>query len=77
MSSIKRKMKYPGVDASPMEGGRSQLTIRHARDVDLDWKVRLHGQLYLEEQGWDHRFEDLVAGVVDDFRRGHDEAAER
>jgi hypothetical protein len=51
--------------------------IRTARDDDLEWIVRWHGQLYLEELGWDHRFEDFVADIVAGFRSDHDEAAER
>lgn len=51
-------------------------------DKDLDerifgWVVKRHGELYLKEYGWDKRFEDLVADVVNKFIANFDSTRER
>jgi GNAT superfamily N-acetyltransferase len=46
-------------------------------DRIFGWVIRRHGEIYLEEYGWDKRFEDLVADVVDKFIANFDETRER
>jgi GNAT superfamily N-acetyltransferase len=44
---------------------------------DFDWVVSRHGAVYKEEFGWNQDFQGLVAGIVEDFKKGHDHARER
>lgn len=49
------------------------LTIRRVGEPgDLGWVVMAHGELYHEQQGWDGRFEALVARVVAGYAAEHD-----
>jgi GNAT superfamily N-acetyltransferase len=41
------------------------------------WVIRRNGEIYLEEYGWDKRFEELVADVVKKFIINFDEERER
>lgn len=50
--------------------------LRAAGPGDLGWIIQRHGELYAAEQGWDHRFEGVVAGVVADYVKTHDPARE-
>ena len=52
------------------------ITLRGPRPGDYGWIVQRHGLLYAAEQGWDARFEGLVAGVVAEFIKGFDPARE-
>ena len=52
------------------------ITLRAPRPGDYGWIVQRHGLLYAQEQGWDARFEGLVAGVVAEFIKGFDPARE-
>jgi GNAT superfamily N-acetyltransferase len=52
------------------------ITLRGPRPGDYGWIVQRHGVLYAAEQGWDARFEGLVAGVVAEFIKGFDPARE-
>ncbi len=52
------------------------IALRGPRPGDYGWIVQRHGLLYAEEQGWDARFEGVVAGVVADFIKGFDPARE-
>lgn len=52
------------------------ITLRPPAPGDLGWIVQRHGALYAAEQGWDHRFEGVVAGVVSDYVKTHDPARE-
>ncbi|HKY98413.1 MAG TPA: GNAT family N-acetyltransferase [Gemmatimonadaceae bacterium] len=47
------------------------LTIRDHRDDDIEWVIRRHGEIYTEEYGWDHRFQDLVEEIARDFIRNY------
>lgn len=52
------------------------ITLRAPRPGDYGWIVQRHGLLYAQEQGWDARFEGLVAGVVGEFIKQFDPARE-
>jgi GNAT superfamily N-acetyltransferase len=52
------------------------IALRAPRPGDFGWIVQRHGQLYAQEQGWDARFEGVVAGVVSDYIKGFDPARE-
>lgn len=52
------------------------ITLRPPAPGDLGWIVQRHGALYAAEEGWDHRFEGVVAGVVADYVKTHDPARE-
>jgi GNAT superfamily N-acetyltransferase len=52
------------------------ITLRAPRPGDFGWIVQRHGILYAEEQGWDARFEGVVAGVVADYIKTFDPARE-
>ena len=52
------------------------IALRGPRPGDYGWIVQRHGVLYAAEQGWDARFEGLVAGVVAEFIKTFDPARE-
>jgi DNA-binding MarR family transcriptional regulator/GNAT superfamily N-acetyltransferase len=51
--------------------------LRDRRPGDLGWVVERHARLYAEEQGWDARFETLVARIVAEMTAAPDPARER
>lgn len=51
--------------------------LRPPRPGDMGCVIGRHGALYAEEYGWDEQFEALVAEIVAQFARTHDEAHER
>lgn len=52
-------------------------TLRPHRPEDLPWVIRRHGELYIQEYGWDERFEQLVAGIVAKFEKNYDPTCEK
>jgi GNAT superfamily N-acetyltransferase len=52
------------------------ITLRPPAPGDLGWIIQRHGALYAAEEGWDHRFEGVVAGVVADYVKTYDPARE-
>jgi GNAT superfamily N-acetyltransferase len=55
----------------------SEVVVRHPRPDDMDWIVQRHGAIYYEEQGWDERFEAIVASIVAEFMQHSDPKRER
>ena len=54
-----------------------RIVLRERRPGDLGWIVERHARLYAEEQGWDARFETLVARVVAEMTAAPDPGRER
>jgi DNA-binding MarR family transcriptional regulator/N-acetylglutamate synthase-like GNAT family acetyltransferase len=51
--------------------------LRSLRPGDLGWVVHRHGALYFQEEGYDARFEGLVAEIVGEFVKSYDAKRER
>ncbi len=61
-------------------GGRAKpasIVLRSHRPGDMGMVVHLEGAAYVEQFGWDHTFEALVAHIVADFLANFDAAGER
>jgi GNAT superfamily N-acetyltransferase len=60
-----------------MEAHVDDITIRRlGRSGDLGWVVMAHGEFYDREFGWDVSFEALVAAIIADYAKEHDDAKE-
>lgn len=58
-----------------MEAERA-VTIRQIQPGDAGWIIGTHGDLYAREEGYDSRFEALVARIMADFLDRNDSARE-
>jgi len=56
---------------------KCQYVLRPPRPGDLGWLVHRHGALYFQDEGYDPRFEAVVARVVSDFIFNFDAQKER
>jgi len=60
-----------------LSGEVSAVILRDLMPGDSGWLVQQHGELYQRDEGFDHRFEALVAEILADFIRNHDPKNER
>jgi len=56
---------------------RDGFRIRTHEPGDLGWIVSRHGALYVQEHGWDPRFEGLVAQIAAEFLAHYDPSRDR
>lgn len=54
-----------------------QIVLRPHQPGDMGWIVHRHGAIYAQENGWDERFEGLVAQICADFLNNFDARRER
>ena len=71
MRTIEHVLREPSEDAG------EAYQLRHHRPGDMGWVVHRHGVLYSQEQGYDARYEGLVASIVAGFLARRDAARER
>jgi len=55
----------------------NSINLRAPKTEDMGWIVKRHGAIYLDEYGWDERFEALVAGIVAQFIKASNPERER
>ena len=66
-----------GTDSRKFLSMPDLFTLREHRDDDIEWVIKRHGEIYTEEYGWDHRFQDLVEVIARDFIRDFNPERER
>jgi GNAT superfamily N-acetyltransferase len=77
MKTVKSPLSSRKARSAKNKAKAFRITLRAHRPGDMGWVVQSHGRLYFEEQGWDERFEALVAGIAKDFVQKLDRARER
>lgn len=60
-----------------LEEGAGEITLRDLAPGDAGWIISRHGALYAADEGYDMRFEGLVAGILAGFIERHDPDCER
>ena len=55
----------------------TEIILRNLQIGDAGWLVQQHGELYAREEGFDASFEALVAEILADYIRNHDNSCER
>lgn len=63
--------------ADKTERTAQSFSLRTHRPEDMELIVAKHGQLYMQEYGWDESFEELVAKITTNFIDQYDPASER
>jgi DNA-binding MarR family transcriptional regulator/N-acetylglutamate synthase-like GNAT family acetyltransferase len=58
-------------------GARAPYLLRQHQPGDIGLVIRLHGEIYAKEFGWDETFEALVARIAARFLERHDPRRER
>jgi DNA-binding MarR family transcriptional regulator/GNAT superfamily N-acetyltransferase len=61
---------------SPINNSGKTFTLRPHRPGDMGKVISLHGSLYVEQFGWDHTFEALVAKISAEFLDNFDPETE-
>jgi DNA-binding MarR family transcriptional regulator/N-acetylglutamate synthase-like GNAT family acetyltransferase len=57
--------------------GQPSIAIRPYQTGDIGWAIERHGQLYVDEFGWNQEFEALVATLFARFATRHDATSEQ
>lgn len=74
MRTIQRLL---GGQTGPNGSANRSYVLRPHQPGDIGWVIHRHGALYAAEQGWDERFEALVAQIAAKFVRNFDPRRER
>jgi DNA-binding MarR family transcriptional regulator/GNAT superfamily N-acetyltransferase len=61
---------------TPIDNSGKTFTLRPHRPGDMGKVISLHGSLYVEQFGWDHTFEALVASISAEFITNYDPETE-
>lgn len=59
------------------EEGDGRFSFRAPAEDDLQWLIQAHATIYRAEYGWGEWFEEIVSGVVADFREQFDPHRDR